>query len=41
MTNRLRVAEIHSILTLYERGWSCRRIARELGVHWCLRRAGR
>jgi transposase len=33
MANRLRVAEIHSIVTLYERGWSCRRIARELGVH--------
>ena len=33
MANRLCVAEIHSILTLYERGWSCRRIARELGVH--------
>jgi len=33
MANRLRVAEIHSILTLYKRGWSCRRIARELGVH--------
>lgn len=33
MANQLRVAQIHSILTLYERGWSCRRIARELGVH--------
>ncbi|MEX0776842.1 MAG: IS21 family transposase [Phycisphaeraceae bacterium] len=33
MANQLRVAEIQSILTLYERGWSCRRIARELGVH--------
>lgn len=33
MANQLRVAQIHSILTLYERGWSCRRIARELGIH--------
>ncbi len=33
MANQLRVAQIHSILTLYERGWSCRRISRELGVH--------
>ena len=33
MANQLRVAEILSILTLYDRGWSCRRIARELGVH--------
>lgn len=33
MANQLRVAEIQSILTLYERGWSCRRIARELGIH--------
>jgi hypothetical protein len=32
MANQLRVAQIHSILTLYERGWICRRIARELGV---------
>lgn len=32
MANQLSVAEAHSILTLYERGWSCRRIARELGV---------
>lgn len=33
MSNQLQVAEIHSILTLHEGGWSCRRIARELGVH--------
>jgi transposase len=33
MANHLNVAQVHSILTLYERGWSCRRIARELGVH--------
>jgi hypothetical protein len=26
------VAVIHSIVTLYERGWSKRRIARELGI---------
>jgi len=33
MANRLRVATVHSILTLRDRGWSHRRIARELGVH--------
>jgi len=33
MANRLRVAKIHSILTLHERGWSDRRIARTLGIH--------
>jgi len=32
MANRKTVAVIHSILTLYERGWSQRRIARELGI---------
>jgi hypothetical protein len=31
--NRLCVSLQLSILTLYERGWSARRIARELGVH--------
>ena len=33
MANRLSVAKVHSILTLHERGWSRRRIARELGIH--------
>lgn len=33
MANQLQVAQIHCILTLYEQGWSCRRIARELGFH--------
>jgi transposase len=33
MANQLSVAEVQSILTLHERGWSDRRIARELGVH--------
>jgi transposase len=33
MANQLKMAEIHSILTLRTRGWSFRRIARELGVH--------
>lgn len=32
MANQLKMAKIGSILTLRERGWSCRRIARELGV---------
>ncbi len=32
MANHLRVAMIHAILTLHQRGWSKRRIARELGV---------
>ena len=31
--NRLTVSHQQSILTLHERGWSARRIARELGVH--------
>lgn len=31
--NRLAVSLQQSILTLHERGWSARRIARELGVH--------
>jgi IS30 family transposase len=31
--NRLSVSLQQSIFTLYERGWSARRIARELGVH--------
>jgi transposase len=33
MANQLKMAEIHSILTLRTRGWSFRRIAHELGVH--------
>ena len=32
MANRLKVAKVASILELHERGWSQRRIARELGV---------
>jgi transposase len=32
MANRLNVAEAHSIVALYERGWSCRRIGRVLGI---------
>ena len=32
MANHLKVAMIHAILTLHQRGWSNRRIARELGV---------
>lgn len=33
MANQLKMAEIQAILALYRRGWSARRIARELGVH--------
>lgn len=33
MANQLKMATVHSILTLRERGWLRRRIARELGVH--------
>lgn len=32
MANQLKMAKVHSILTLRERGWSQRRIARELGI---------
>lgn len=32
MANRLKMAMVHSIQTLLERGWSRRRIARELGI---------
>jgi transposase len=32
MANHLKVAMIHAIVTLHQRGWSKRRIARELGV---------
>ena len=33
MANQLKMAEKQAILALHERGWSRRRIARELGVH--------
>jgi transposase len=33
MANQLKMAMIHAIITLLERGWSYRRIARELGIH--------
>ena len=33
MANRLKMAEVQAILTLHARGWSFRRIGRELGVH--------
>jgi transposase len=33
MANHLKMAEIQAIRVLHERGWSCRRIARELGIH--------
>ena len=33
MANRLKMAEIHAILTLRVRGWLFRRIGRELGVY--------
>lgn len=33
MANQLKMAKVHSILTLHQNGWSSRRIARELGVH--------
>lgn len=33
MANRLKMAKVNAILQLRERGWSFRRIARELGVH--------
>jgi transposase len=32
MANQLKMADVVSILTLHARGWSCRRIARELGL---------
>ena len=32
MANRLKVANVHAVLTLHQQGWSNRRIARELGV---------
>jgi len=33
MANQLTMAKIQPILTLHQRGWSNRRIARTLGVH--------
>lgn len=33
MANRLKMAKVSAILLLRQRGWSLRRIARELGVH--------
>src|SRR5437762_1219876 len=33
MANTLKMAEIHAIEQLWRQGWSCRRIARELGIH--------
>jgi IS30 family transposase len=33
MANRLKMALVDTILTLHQRRWSQRRIARELGIH--------
>lgn len=33
MANMLKMEQVHAIRELYERGWTQRRIARELGVH--------
>ena len=33
MANQLKMAKVQAIRILRQRGWSCRRIARELGVH--------
>ena len=33
MANQLKMAEVHSILTLHKLGWSFRRIGRALGIH--------
>jgi transposase len=33
MANQLKMAKIQAILALRERGWSCRRIAKELGIY--------
>ena len=33
MANELKMAEIHAIEQLWKQGWSCRRIARELGLY--------
>ncbi len=33
MANRLKMADVSAIRVLLERGWSYRKIARELGIH--------
>lgn len=33
MGNELKMAQVHAIEGLWRQGWSCRRIARELGIH--------
>ena len=33
MANQLKMADVQTVLTLHERGWSARRIARELGMN--------
>ena len=33
MANHLKMAQVHAIQVLRTRGWSFRRMARELGVH--------
>jgi hypothetical protein len=33
MANLLKMAQVHTIETLWRQGWSCRRIARELGIY--------
>lgn len=33
MANELKMAEIHAIEQLWKQGWSCRKIARELGIY--------
>ncbi len=33
MANQLKMAEVQAILVLAQRGWSCRHIARQLGLH--------
>jgi hypothetical protein len=33
MANRLKMANLEAILSLYQRKWSIRRIAKELGLH--------
>ena len=33
MGNNIKVAVTNAIITLYDRGWSQRRISRELGIH--------
>ena len=33
MANKLTMAVLHAVLGLLQKGWSCRKIARELGIH--------